>query len=392
MRHAAVPRHAGLGIALALTASLAAAPLAAPAPAAAQTGLTITTPVPAVSVQPGASVDFELTVSATEAVRVDLAIDGLPEGWTASLTGGGNEVQGVYVASGAPAAVTLTVNVADDAAGAETPIAVVGTGGGDTARLELNLTVAEAAGGTVSLESDYPSLRGSAEEQFQFNLTLSNETPQQLTFTLAAQGPEGWDVTIQPSGEAQAASVTVDARGTQRLEVSATAPPATTAGAYPIVVEVAAGEHRAGAELAVDVTGSVDMQFTTPDERLDTSANAGSTRDFTVVVANLGTTPLNGVSLSGTGPSEWEIAFEPATIEQIAPGESVQATAQITPSGNAIAGDYVVNLSARTEDADESLEIRVAVETPPIWGLVGLALIAATLAGMVWIFRRYGRR
>ena len=388
MRRAAVPRRAGLGAALALATSL----VAVAAPTVAQTGLAITTAFPAVSVQPGASVDFGLTISAAEAVRVDLAIEGLPEGWTASLTGGGNEVQGAYVSSSAPAAVTLTVNVSEGAAPGETPISVVGTGGGDTARLDLNLTVAEAAGGTVSLESDYPSLRGSAEEQFQFNLTLSNDTPQQLTFTLQAAGPDGWDVTIQPSGEAQAASVTVDARGTQRLELSATAPPNTTAGAYPIIVEVAAGEHRAGAELAVDVTGSVEMQFTTPDERLDTTANAGSTRDFTVVVANLGTTPLTGVTLSGTGPSEWEIAFEPATIEQIAPNDSVQATAQITPSGNAIAGDYVVTLSARNEEADESLEVRVAVETPPIWGLVGLALIAATLAGMVWVFRRYGRR
>jgi uncharacterized membrane protein len=57
-----------------------------------------------------------------------------------------------------------------------------------------------------------------------------------------------------------------------------------------------------------------------------------------------------------------------------------------------VAGDYQVSLSAKTEGADESMDIRVTVETPPIWGLLGIGLILATLAGMVWIFRRFGRR
>jgi uncharacterized membrane protein len=38
------------------------------------------------------------------------------------------------------------------------------------------------------------------------------------------------------------------------------------------------------------------------------------------------------------------------------------------------------------------MDIRVTVETPPILGLLGISLIVATLAGMVWVFRRFGRR
>jgi uncharacterized membrane protein len=34
----------------------------------------------------------------------------------------------------------------------------------------------------------------------------------------------------------------------------------------------------------------------------------------------------------------------------------------------------------------------VTVETSPIWGVVGVLLIAAALGGMVLVFRRYGRR
>jgi uncharacterized membrane protein len=34
----------------------------------------------------------------------------------------------------------------------------------------------------------------------------------------------------------------------------------------------------------------------------------------------------------------------------------------------------------------------VTVETAPIWGIVGLLLVVATIGAMVLVFRRYGRR
>jgi len=301
-------------------------------------------------------------------------------------------VQSVFVDSGAPAAVTLSFQVPDDAAASTVPVTVVGRSGGTTARLELDLTIAEAGGGTVSLESDYPSLRGTVDTDFKFNLTLHNDTPGELTFALQADGPAGWDVTIQPTGETRAASVTVAARATQRLEVSAT--PGTQAGAdtYPINVTATAGDQQATSQLGVEITGSVEMQLTTPDERLNTTANAGSATDFPVVIVNNGTSPLTAVDLVGTGPTDWEITFAPATVDQIEPNTSAPATAHITPSSNAVAGDYQITLSASNADANESIDVRVTVETSPIWGIVGLLLVVATIGGLVLVFRRYGRR
>jgi uncharacterized membrane protein len=380
-----------IGARIALATTLVAAGLGAPASAVAQGGLTITTPFPALSVQPGASVSFDLTIAASQAMRVGLSVEGLPDGWSTSMTGGGNEVQAVYVAPGSPATVTLSVDVAEGAKGS-TRLTVVGRSAGETARLSLDLAVAEAAGGTVSLDSDYPTLRGTSDQQFQYNLTLSNDTPQQLTFSLSAQGPQGWDVAIQPSGETRAASITVDAHGNGRLQVTTTPPTDTAAGTYPITVDVNAGDFTATADLSVEVTGSLKMRLTTPDERLNTTANAGAVRDFQVIVANDGTSPLTNVQLRGTGPTEWDITFEPATIEAIAPNETATAVAHISPSGNAIAGDYAISLSAKSESTTESLDVRVTVETAPIWGIVGVLLIAAALGGMVWVFRRYGRR
>lgn len=364
----------------------------APPPSAAQEGLSITTPFPSVSVRPGDSVSFDLQVSAAEPTRVDLAVEGLPDGWEASLSGGGNEIHAAYVDDDEPVKVTLTVQVADDATAATQTVTVVGTADGARARLPLSLTVSEASGGAVTLASDFPTLQGTADDDYSFNLTLTNDTPTELTFSLQAAGPVGWTVGIQPAGEAKAASVTVGARETQRLEVTATPNTQATPDTYPITVSVAAGARQATADLAVQITGSAELSLTTPDQRLNTTANAGEARDFDVVVVNEGTAPLEGVKLSGSGPSEWEITFEPATLAEVAPRSTATVTAHITPSGNAVAGDYQVTLSARSDTANESLAVRVTVETAPIWGIVGIGLVLATLAGMAWIFRRYGRR
>ena len=64
---------------------------------AAQTGLSITTPYPSVSVQPGASVTMTVTVAVRQSSRVALALQGLPNGWHGSLSGGGQRVHAVFV-------------------------------------------------------------------------------------------------------------------------------------------------------------------------------------------------------------------------------------------------------------------------------------------------------
>lgn len=390
MRRSLVLRRATAATALALT--IVGFSAAGPPHIAAQAGLSITTPFPSLTVQPGASVTFDLTVAADEPTRVALSVDGLPDGWSASLSGGGNEIQGAFVDADAPATVTLNLGVADDATPGDQTVTVVGRSGSTTVRLALDLIVAETEGGTVSLTSDFPSLRGTVDTDFSFNLTLHNDTPGELTFALDATGPAGWDVSIQPSGQTRAASVTVGARGNERLEVTATPAAQAEAGTYPINVAVTAGDEQATADLSVEVTGSVKMSLTTPDSRLNTTANAGTASDFEVLVVNQGTTQLTGVDLTGSGPSEWDITFDPPTIDAIAPNDSVTATAHITPSSNAVAGDYQVHMSALSEGANESMDIRVTVETAPIWGIVGIGLVLATLAVMVWVFRRYGRR
>jgi uncharacterized membrane protein len=134
------------------------------------------------------------------------------------------------------------------------------------------------------------------------------------------------------------------------------------------------------------------MDLTTPDGRLNTTVSAGGSTQFPIVVVNTGSAPLTAVALSATPPRDWDVTFEPAEVPTVAVGESANIVATITPAGNAVAGDYVVTLSARSEDADDEMALRTTVETSTIWGIVGIALIVLVLVGLALVFRRFGRR
>lgn len=382
-------RRAAAGSAVLVTALLIVAAFPSPVAAA----VTLTTPYVGIEAQPGSTATFDLVLDATERMRVDLAIEGVPAGWTARLRGGGMQVTSVFVDPDSPPELQLAVSVPADAEEGAQELMVTATAGGATTALAVTVNVATAAGGSVELTTDVPVQRGSSDLTFPFTLELRNDTPAQATFSLQAVGPSGWQVTAQPSGEAQAASFSVDAGATKAIDVEAVPPENVEAGTYPLAVQaVGGGGRNAAIELTVEITGRVEMALSTADERLNARATAGSPTDLTVVVTNNGTAPLEAVNLTATAPSGWQVTFDPATIDGVAAQQAANAVARIQPSGDAIAGDYVVTVTAQNDEASEAIDIRVTVETSPVWGVVGLLLIGAAIGGLYWVFRRFGRR
>ncbi len=353
--------------------------------------VTVTTPYPAVAVAPGAKVSFDLSIETDTADRVDLKVEGVPASWTASLFGGGFVVDSVQSDGSKATTVRLDVTVPADATAATQRILVVATSGGATDRLPLDIRITPAAAGSVSLTTDFPQLKGPSSSTFSFNLTLHNDTAEDLTFGGTATGPAGWTITTQVSSETQAASAIVKAGSTTPVTVKATPAIDVTAGAYPISVDVTSGTRSAHMDLSVEITGSYSLKLTTPDARLSASATAGSASDLTLVVQNTGTAPITGVTPSATAPQGWTVTFAPETVDVAANGEA-SVVAHMTPSADAIAGDYVVTFKATSELASSSADIRVTIQTGLLGGAIGLGLIVLVLVGLGWVFLRYGRR
>jgi uncharacterized membrane protein len=371
--------------------------LAALAPAvSASNGLEVTTPFTAVSVAPGNKVSFDLTITSTRDANVDLSLSGVPTGWTASIFGGGFVVDGVAVTPDAPAKVRLDVTVPADAQASTATVRVLARGGGAEDTLPIAVRVNAEAAGDLTLTTNTPELTGASDKSFKFDLQFKNDTAQDVTVSAAATGPDGWTVDATLTGATDAASTVVKAGSTQSISVSAKAPEGAAADTYPIKVTATAGDRSVEADLSIAVTGSYSMTLATAGGRpLSTSGSAGSPTTMSFEVKNTGTAPITQATLEGTPPNGWKVTVDPADgVATIAPDQTATINATITPSNDAVAGDYVVTFkTASTEDTTgATAQIRFTVETSPIWLVVGVGLILLILAGLYYVFRTYGRR
>ena len=111
-----------------------------------------------------------------------------------------------------------------------------------------------------------------------------------------------------------------------------------------------------------------------------------------MTLTNTGSAAARNVKVSASEPSGWKVAFDPATVDLLAPNANQTVKATITPSNKAIAGDYMVTVSAAGDGVNASSDFRVTVRTSTMWGIVGVLVIAAALIVLVLAVVRYGRR
>lgn len=366
--------------------------LATPLAAQTESGVTLTTPYPGLTVEPGDTASFDLLLSAASTTTVDLSVDGVPDGWTASFRGGGFVVNQVTAGTDEPPDLSLNVIIPTGTADGSFPLTIGADSSGGSTSLSIEVVVQGGAGGTVTLTPEYSGVRGPSSETFTFPVDVRNDTPAEVQLELTAEGPIGWIVEARPQTQSQASAITVDPGATSRITVTASPSTTAAAGLYDLRVVARGGGVDAEAPLQVQITGSFDMQLTTPDQRLNADVTAGQPTSFPVVVFNTGTADLVQVSLDSIPPSGWEVTWDTEVIPTIAAGDFATVNAIITPSGEAIAGDYQITFRASSEDANASMEVRSTVSPSAFGGMVGIGLILLTLAALAWVFRRFGRR
>lgn len=367
----------------------------APTPAANPTPpapLSIFTTFPAQVIGLNENVSIPLKVRAGTPQTVQLTLEDVPEGWNVFFRGGNRSVSAVFVDGVNDAAVDLRVEPAATAAGGVYNLTVVATGEGESSRLPLTLTVEEKAPTSISLETDLPTVRGKPNTSFRFNVTLKNAGADDLNVSLTADAPQVFLVSFSLNSQ-DVTAVPLAGGESKRLTVEARAFNTIAAGAYPITINAQGGDASASLLLTAEVVGQPELTLTTPDGRLSGDANAGAETSYTLVVANPGTAPARNVTVSASAPSGWNTSLEPSEIPELAPGQSVNVTAKVTPNEKAINGDYVVSFTARADDASaKSIEMRITVTTSTLWGIVGVALIAVAVVAVALAVGRFGRR
>ncbi|MGB9662812.1 MAG: NEW3 domain-containing protein [Moorellaceae bacterium] len=362
-------------------------------PVQAGDGLLLSTAFPGIEVRPGETVTFPLELKSSVPRKVDLQVTSAPKGWPTSFKGGGMMVNQVFVSDTEPAKVDFQVDVPQDTKPGTYEFVIRAAGAGASSTLSLRLTINETPSGNDKMTTQYPVLSGTSSTTFQFRVDLTNNGAQERSYSLNAQAPPGWQVTFSPAYDnKQIASLSLKPGQSQGLDVTVKPPQGVKAGTYNIPIEAASTNSKASVVLKVVITGSYTMEITTPTERLNAEATAGSESPLTLIIKNTGTSDLQNITFSAAAPTNWAVTFEPDTLDVLPAGESRQVIAYIKPAKEAIAGDYVVNITANSPAASTTATFRVSVRTSTLWGVVGVLLVLAVLGGVAWIFYKYGRR
>ena len=359
-------------------------------------GLSLGTSYPEIGVQPGESVNLTLTLKnyglPPGVVRVRVAE--APQGWQASLIGGGRLVRAVYLAPDTAATLTLRLRPPKEVKPGTYRFLVRAEGLGRTASLPIGLVVGQGLPQRLSLEAELPILKGPPTSSFRYRVTLKNESDRDLLVSLEYEAPKGWQVTFTPAfSSQQVTSLPIKAGESKDLDVEVSLPKDTKADTYGLTLRAAAGEAKAELALTLEVTGRPEVRFTTKEERLSGQVVAGRENAVKLVVKNEGSAPAKNLSFSAFEPSGWEVKFEPDKLDTLDPGQEQEVTARIKPSPKAVTGDYMVTLSLSGADGlSESLDYRATVVRSSLWGLVGVGIMAVALLVLGFAVNRFGRR
>ena len=362
----------------------------------AEGGLGMHTDYPGLAARAGDNVTFTIDFdNSGSACDASLGIQSMPEGWEGYISGGGNRISRVHVPFGTDTATaSLQLDIPADAADGSYQVVLEARANDavyDTLTLNLDVDQLEVSQGDFSCE--YPEQEGAADASFSFSATLVNNSPETQTYSLSAQAPEGWQVAFEPSGEStQVASIELESAASQGLDITVTPPNNVEAGQYTIPCSAISAGETLDMELSVTVTEKYSLDLSTPDGLLSFDTHANEETPVTLSITNNSNVPVQNVNLTSSAPSEWNVSFDTPTIDVIEAGATVEVTARVTPSDQALTGDYVVTMTANASQVSDTAEFRVAVETSMVWGFVAVVVIAALLAGIGYVFRKYGRR
>ncbi len=355
----------------------------------AQNNVILYTPNTQISVPPGESIDYSIEVINKSEVVKDLKIStsGIPSSWNYTLQSGAYSIQQISVLPGEKKNLSFKVEV---------PLKVdkgnynIKLNAGTTV-LPLTINVSKQGSYKTEFTTEQANMEGHSKSDFTFRSKLKNRTGEKQLYALKSAAPRGWSVTFKPNNK-QATSVEIEANNTQDVSIEIKPPLSVAAGTYKIPVSATTNLTSADLELEVVITGTYELELTTPRGLVSSNITAGDEKNIDLVVRNTGSAKLSDIKISSSKPTGWEVNFEPEEIPILDPGSSVNIKAKVKADKKAITGDYITNFIAKTPEADSKIAFRMSVKTPLIWGWIGILIILIAIGSILYLFRKYGRR
>lgn len=359
-------------------------------------GLYLTTDYPALTARPGetSTVKLKLQNANTTPEPLTLTATGAPDNWKVQFLGGGQPVGAVMAQPNDSVSFDLRIEVPAGAPASVTTLVVRARGASQNAELPLRVALGGDLPAKLSVKTKLPSLRGTSKSNFEYTVTVGNDSGKNLVVSLAADAPPNFATAITENfGSQEISSIPIDAGQTKDIKVKITPPSATAADRYDARFVAAAEGAAAETPLTLDIAGQSKISLSAKDGRLSGAAEAGGSTNINLVVSNDGGAPAENIELTASPPADWKIDFSPKTIPSLDANQRLDVIAMLTPSSKALAGDYMTTLRANPKTGDSaSADYRVTVTTSTLWGAVGLGVVAIALLVLVGAVARFGRR
>jgi uncharacterized membrane protein len=358
-------------------------------------GLYLMTDYPAVTVRPGTTSNIPLRLQnyGLDPQRYQLSVTGVPSGWTATLLGGGQPVAAAMPAPDASVSLQLRLEVPANATLNGQTLTVKAEGQGTTATLPLNVALAKELPAKLTVTSKLPSLRGSPKSNFEYSLTIKNDSGRNVVASFAADAPTNFETSFTEAyGTQELSSIPIEAGQSKDIKLKVRPPSTIDAGHFPVKVTVNAEDASAKVDLALDVVGQPQLTVAGRDGLLSARAVAAEQTSIPIVVTNTGSAPAENIELAATAPTGWKVTFSPTSIDRLVPGKDAEVQALLTPGDKSLAGDYMTTIRATSRGESASGQFRITVATSTVWGMAGAGIIGLALLLMLGAVARFGRR
>lgn len=357
----------------------------------ASTGIKVYCDTPAQNALGGDGVTFPITIQNFESVDETFSLSATsPGGWSTKYDYNNKDIYQIYV----PASSTRVVNLV-----VETPY---------TANIGQQTVKAKVGDTTLDLYVDITSVNESVDisaklssqiayigDKIYYDLSLDNLQATENDYKLSVTGlPDNWYYMYLDSrtSSSELAETVVPASTTKSLVLEIVPPYSVSAGDYNFtaVITTPANETIAK-DLSLKLKSGSGMTINT--DKLAYTASPGQTFKINVYVTNSGSgTALTNVYPVVSAPSGWVVSSSPNSTNTIKAGETQTFVISVQPPGNIVASDYDVTVKVVSDQAQGSDEFRITIVTSSYIPYIAGGIIVVVLVGLVFLYRKYGRR
>ncbi len=228
----------------------------------------------------------------------------------------------------------------------------------------------------------------------QYEMTLKNAGRNDDTYTLSVLGlPEQWYARFKESSDAteEVSEIYVPSGEEKSLYLDFIPPYSVGVGEYNFTAVIGSSARQYEENLTLRLRGSYDMRTYTKSYRHD--IDRGDTLTFDMTVSNAGVGgALTNIGINMSAPQGWRVTVDPASVASLEPGERATVQVTVVPPADIVAGEYKVVALVKSDQDEVEDEYRIVVKEQSYVAVLGLLVMAGVVAGLWYMFRKYGRR